>query len=110
MSCSWQSRNVAFCSGLSRVPVKRRRALLRNSLHGDQMQPQFACLCQKPVSFPLLITSFLILENRRVVLQPVCDQMVDDTGQFVCNGSNGFRRTEARFHSAEILPEKCLAF
>ena len=74
MSCVRQSRNVAFSLVLSEmhvnllVPVKRRRALLRNKLDGNQFISEFFGLCIKPVPFPRLSLVFLFLEDTLVII------------------------------------------
>ena len=50
------------------LPVKRRRALLRNKLHGNEFISEFFGLDVKPVPFPRLGLVFLFLENTLVII------------------------------------------
>ena len=69
---------------------------------------QLAGLRQNPASLPILSSAFLILD-RRIIFKLIREQMIDDAGELVCDRGNGFRRAEACLHSAEVLPEACLA-
>jgi hypothetical protein len=88
--------------------VKRRRALLRNSYLGDQMKVPTPGLGPNPASLPVLSSAFLILENRCIIFKLIREQMIDDTGELVYNGRNGFRGAKACLHSAEVIPEERL--
>src|SRR5579872_146880 len=114
MSPPWQSRNVAFCTGLSgmrvnlRVPVKRRRALLRNSLPRDEVKTEFTGLDPEFHSLPILNTALQFLEDGRVVFLAGCDHVVDDTGEFVGRRSHRLRRAEPGLHAPKVIPEEGL--
>jgi hypothetical protein len=74
------------------------------------MQSQLTGLGQNPASLSVLSSAFLILENRRIIFKLIREQVINDTGELVCNRSNRFRRAEACLHSTEVIPEECLAF
>jgi len=68
----------------STCQVKRRRALLRNSHPGDEIEAEFTGLDPKFHSLPVLHAALKLLEDGSVVFLSVCQHVVNDSGKLVC--------------------------
>ena len=57
----------------------------------------------------LAVEFFFLGEDGGVIRAAVFDEVVEDAGQLVGGGRDGFRRTEAGFHAAEVIAKGRLA-
>ena|SRR5438552_15865737 len=91
------------------VPVKRRRALLRNNnLPRDEIETEFAGLGSEFHSLPILNALLQLLEDGSVVFLMSRDHVIDNARQFVSGRGHCLWCAEPSFHPAKVIPKEGL--
>ena len=91
------------------LSAKRRRALLRNNIHRNELESQFSGLSLQLTPLSLLCPMLLVMEYGAVIFLLGGNHVVDDASEFVGNSSDGFRSAEASLQPPKIVTQVSLA-